>query len=458
MHIVVMGCGRVGSSLALQLVKRQQSVAVIDQDPLAFRRLGEDFAGKTIKGVGFDRETLISAGVEDADAFAAVSSGDNSNIIAARVARETFNVQRVVARIYDPKRAEVYERLGIPTVATVPWTASRLLRSVLGEWTTEAWRDPSGAIAMLHVSPDEGWVGHTIAAFESATGSRVGLVTRFGAGQLPKSEQMIQAGDSLHVLTVEDHVMVVREVAGHAPEGAMSSGEPMKVAIAGAGAVGRSIARELLGNKHDVLLIDKEPGKITPDRIPEAEWLMGDACEVANLEDADLESYDVVIGATGDDKVNLVVSLLAKTEFSVRRVVARINHPSNEWLFTEAWGVDHAVSTPRVIAALVEEAVEVGDIVRLFGLREGQANLVEVTLPDSAPVAGQVHARPRHAQGRRAGRDHPRQPGDHADAGGAGRVRRRAAVRRPTRGRGLDPARHHRLTVPASACARRVRR
>jgi trk system potassium uptake protein TrkA len=218
-HIVVMGCGRVGSSLALQLVKRQQSVAVIDQDPLAFRRLGEDFAGKVIKGVGFDRETLISAGVEEADAFAAVSSGDNSNIIAARVARETFNVQRVVARIYDPKRAEVYERLGIPTVATVPWTASRLLRSVLGEWTTEAWRDPSGAIAMLHVSPDEGWVGHTVAAFESATGSRVGLLTRFGAGQLPKSEQLIQAGDSLHVLTVEDHVMVVREVAGHAPEG-----------------------------------------------------------------------------------------------------------------------------------------------------------------------------------------------------------------------------------------------
>jgi trk system potassium uptake protein len=162
----------------------------------------------------------------------------------------------------------------------------------------------------------------------------------------------------------------------------------VRVAIAGAGAVGRSIARELLQNKHDVLLIDKEPGKITPERIPEADWFLGDACEVANLETASLEDYDVVIGATGDDKVNLVVSLLAKTEFSVRRVVARINHPNNEWLFTEAWGVDHAVSTPRVLAALVEEAVEVGDIVRLFGLREGQANLVEVTLPDSASIAG----------------------------------------------------------------------
>ncbi len=162
----------------------------------------------------------------------------------------------------------------------------------------------------------------------------------------------------------------------------------MRVAIAGAGAVGRSIARELLGKKHQVLLIDKDPAKVTPHRVPGAEWLLGDACEVANLEAARLEECDVVVGATGDDKTNLVVSLLAKTEFAVRRVVARINHPSNEWLFTEAWGVDTAVSTPRVLASLVEEAVEVGDIVRLFGIREGQANLVELTLPEDAPCAG----------------------------------------------------------------------
>ena len=162
----------------------------------------------------------------------------------------------------------------------------------------------------------------------------------------------------------------------------------MKVAIAGAGAVGRSIARELLQNGHDVLLIDKEPNKVVPDRIPGADWRLGDACEVANLEDAGLEDFEVVISATGDDKVNLVVSLLAKTEFSVRRVVARINHPANEWLFTEAWGVDVAVSTPRVLAALVEEAVSVGDVVRLFSLRQGEANLIEVTLPPGAPCTG----------------------------------------------------------------------
>jgi trk system potassium uptake protein TrkA len=162
----------------------------------------------------------------------------------------------------------------------------------------------------------------------------------------------------------------------------------MRVAIAGAGAVGRSIARELLEKKHEVLLIDKEPSKVQPERIKGASWLLGDACEVANLEKAKLEECDVVVGATGDDKANLVVSLLAKTEFAVKRVVARINHPANEWLFTDSWGVDVAVSTPRVLASLVEEAVEVGDIVRLFGIREGQANLVELTLPENAPCAG----------------------------------------------------------------------
>jgi trk system potassium uptake protein len=162
----------------------------------------------------------------------------------------------------------------------------------------------------------------------------------------------------------------------------------MRIAIAGAGAVGRSIARELLTNGHQVLLIDKNFGKVRPQRIPEADWMQADACELSSLEDARLEEFEVVISATGDDKVNLVVSLLAKTEFSVRRVVARINHPANEWLFNESWGVDVAVSTPRVLAALVEEAVSVGDVVRLFTLREGQANLIEVTLPAGAPCAG----------------------------------------------------------------------
>ena len=162
----------------------------------------------------------------------------------------------------------------------------------------------------------------------------------------------------------------------------------MRVAVVGAGSVGRSIARELLDNDHEVLLIEKEPHKLTDDPVDGAASVEADACEVATLEHAKLATFDVVVSATGDDKVNLVVSLLAKTEFSVRRVVARINHPLNEWLFTEAWGVDVAVSTPRVLASLVEEAVEIGDLVRLFSLRQGKADLMEITLPGESTWAG----------------------------------------------------------------------
>jgi len=162
----------------------------------------------------------------------------------------------------------------------------------------------------------------------------------------------------------------------------------MRVAIAGAGAVGRSIAQELIGNGHQVLLIDKNPDSIKPDRVPKAEWLLADSCELSSLEEARLELCDVVIAATGDDKANLVTSLLAKTEFAVPRTVGRVNHPNNEWLFTEAWGVDVNVSTPRIMSALVEEAVSVGDLVRLFTFRQGDANLVEMTLPEDSPYVG----------------------------------------------------------------------
>ncbi|HEY0538042.1 MAG TPA: TrkA family potassium uptake protein [Actinoallomurus sp.] len=164
----------------------------------------------------------------------------------------------------------------------------------------------------------------------------------------------------------------------------------MRVAIAGAGAVGRSIAQELLENGHEVLLIDKNPRSIKVEAVSKAEWLLADACEIASLDDAGLERCHVVVAASGDDKVNLVVSLLAKTEYGVPRVVARINHPKNEWLFNESWGVDVAVSTPRLLSALVEEAVSVGDLVRLMTFRQGEANLVELTLPEDAPLAGQL--------------------------------------------------------------------
>lgn len=162
----------------------------------------------------------------------------------------------------------------------------------------------------------------------------------------------------------------------------------MKVAIAGAGAVGRSIARELVDNGHEVSLIERNPGHFDVDAIPAAQWLFGDACELSLLEAMRLEQFDVVIAATGDDKANVVLSLLAKTEFTVPRVVARVNDPRNEWLFDGAWGVDVAVSTPRMLASLVEEAFAIGDVVRLMEFRKGNANLVEVTLPDDTPWGG----------------------------------------------------------------------
>src|ERR1017187_7756244 len=163
----------------------------------------------------------------------------------------------------------------------------------------------------------------------------------------------------------------------------------MRVAIAGAGSVGRSIAAELLENGHEVLLIDKNPKSIKVESVPRAEWLLADACEITALDDAALERCNVVIAATGDDKANLVVSLLAKTEYGVPRVVARVNHPGNEWLYNESWGVDVAVSTPRLLSALVEEAVSVGDLVRLMTFGQSEASLVELTMPADAPLAGQ---------------------------------------------------------------------
>ena len=164
----------------------------------------------------------------------------------------------------------------------------------------------------------------------------------------------------------------------------------MKVASIGAGNVGRAIARELLGNGHHVLLIDRDPKALKMESVPEAEWLMADGCEITSLDNAKLDQCQVLVAATGDDKVNLVASLLAKTEYGVPRVVARVNHPKNEWLFDESWGVDVSVSTPRIIAAIVEEAVSVGDVVKLFSLRGSQASLVELTLPDGAPSCGKT--------------------------------------------------------------------
>lgn len=218
MHIVIMGCGRVGSALARTLEEEGHTIAVVDQDPTSFRRLGSAFNGRRVTGVGFDQDTLREAGIEEAGAFAAVSSGDNSNIIAARVAREMFGVENVAARIYDPRRAEVYQRLGIPTVATVRWTADQMLRRLLPSGAEPLWRDPTGGVQLAEVHTSPAWVGHKISKLQDRTGVRVAFLTRLGEAILPSSQTVLQEGDLVHVMMRTDEIDRVEAAFAKGPE------------------------------------------------------------------------------------------------------------------------------------------------------------------------------------------------------------------------------------------------
>jgi trk system potassium uptake protein TrkA len=218
-HVVIMGCGRVGSTLAHTLEDSGHTVAVIDRAPAAFGRLRKDFKGRAVEGFGFDRDTLEEAGITEAGAFAAVSNGDNSNIISARVARETFGVEHVVARIYDPRRAEVYERLGIPTVATVRWTADQVLRRLLPTGSQLQWSDPSGKVVLAEVAVNRTWAGHRLSELEELTGSRVALLTRLGEGRLPQPGDAVQEGDLFHFVVEADTLAGVERAIAGGPEG-----------------------------------------------------------------------------------------------------------------------------------------------------------------------------------------------------------------------------------------------
>jgi len=216
-HVVIMGCGRVGSTLARSLEERGHTVAVIDSSPDAFRRLGPSFSGDKVTGYGFDQTVLEAAGISTAGAFAAVSSGDNSNIISARVARETFGIDNVVARIYDPGRAEVYQRLGIPTVATVRWTSDQIMRRLLPDGSEPEWRDPSGSIRIEVVDAPGSWIGRRLTELES-TGLRVAFVTRMGEGMMPGTEVVLQDGDVLHLVMADADADSINAAIAAGPE------------------------------------------------------------------------------------------------------------------------------------------------------------------------------------------------------------------------------------------------
>jgi len=213
-----MGCGRVGSGLALELEAAGHTVAVIDQDRESFRRLGPDFNGRTVTGVGFDRDTLLEAGITEANAFAAVSNGDNSNILAARVARETYGVENVVARIYDAGRAEIYQRLGIPTVATVLWTTDQIMRRLVPAGSRSEWRDASGLVQLCEVHVDSSWYGRPASLVEQLTPARLAFITRLGEGLIPDENTVLQEGDLIHVMVTEKDLPEVDSILSKTPE------------------------------------------------------------------------------------------------------------------------------------------------------------------------------------------------------------------------------------------------
>ncbi|MCQ9164078.1 MULTISPECIES: TrkA family potassium uptake protein [unclassified Arthrobacter] len=218
-HFVIMGCGRVGATLAHTLEDSGHSVAIIDQDERAFRRLRTGFGGRKVTGIGFDQDTLRQADIENAYAFAAVSSGDNSNILATRVARETFHVEHVVARIYDPGRAEIYQRLGIPTVAAVRWSADQVLRRILPETAIKGdFREPSGRLILTELALNPGWIGHHVVDLEAAAPLRVAYLTRFGEGMLPRPDTSYQQGDTVHAMVQGTDSAEVARILSAAPE------------------------------------------------------------------------------------------------------------------------------------------------------------------------------------------------------------------------------------------------
>lgn len=216
-HFVIMGCGRVGVTLAESLESYGHSVAVIDINPDAFRRLGADFEGQRVTGMGFDRDALTQAAIEDAYAFAAVSNGDNSNILSARVARETFGVGNVVARIYDPRRAEVYQRLGITTVATVRWTADQIMRRLLPLGAASEYRDASGLVSLVEMDLHPGWVGHSVRRLERETHARVAYLSRLGDGMLPAPDGVLQENDVVHMMVRTDEIEAKQRILAQPP-------------------------------------------------------------------------------------------------------------------------------------------------------------------------------------------------------------------------------------------------
>ena len=333
MHVVVVGCGRVGSELAVAVEAAGHTVSIIDKDRNAFRHLPESFKGKAILGFGFDRDHLEQAGIEQADALAAVTNGDNSNVLAARIARETYEIPHVVARIYDPRRAVIYQRLGIQTVATVAWTTDQVLRRLFPDESVSEWTD-----AIRHDQPGRAGTAGRLGRAQAGRAGRARQVPPGGAVAVPARPGCSAPRSSARRATcctspstsTPSTSWRPSSPARRRPRRPTSEGRAMKVAIAGAGNVGTYIAADLKEAGHEVMVIEQDPDLVARLRLGlDVRWVVADACEVSSLHEAGLAEVDVVVAATGDDEDNLVISLLAKQEFAVPRVVAQ-GQPSRQ--------------------------------------------------------------------------------------------------------------------------------
>jgi trk system potassium uptake protein len=404
-RVVVVGCGRVGAGLAAGLAEAGDVVAVVDKDPKAFERLGEEFTGQTVEGIGFDRDMLEQAGVARADALVAVTGGDNSNVVTARVARDAYRVPRVIARIHDPRRASLYEELGIVTVSSTAW-GMRKVRDYLEHRTLkEEHSFGRGEVTLLRLELPQHLVDRQVADVEG-DGLRVVSVTRRGGAFVPGSGTVLAEGDVVRLAVGSTAAngstpsWPRRPTAsrpagrwpGEGPEGsgAPQGGAPVRVLLAGAGVWGSYIADHLVETGHEVVVVEQDAATARRARASGGRTVVaGDACEPSVLDRLGLDTVDTVVAATGDDEDNLVVSLLVKRWYGVPRVVARVNNPKNTWMFTDDRGADTAVSAPAVMTWLLERAVGVQDVVALLRAERGRGvALVELTLDEDAPVLG----------------------------------------------------------------------
>jgi trk system potassium uptake protein len=335
MRVVILGCGRVGSTLALMLVSEGHEVSIIDMDSSAFRRLGEDFKGRAIQGLGISADVLKDAGIESASAFLAVTNGDNTNIMAAQIAKVIYKVPRVMARIYDPLRAEVYREVDVETLCITTLGAGIFHDRLLG-------REYQGI--------DDYW-------------NLTHEMHRLYAAALPSPQQLAEKRTK------------------------NKSVKSAYIIIAGGGKVGYNLGRALLEKGDEVLILEKRPQRFhgLHDELGEAAFF-GDACEIRTMVQVGVERADLVVAVTGDDEDNLIICQVAKRWFGVPRVIGRVNNPANEDAFHKL-GIEETISATRLMYQLIEQEVAINDVIPVSLLRRGNLEVVEVKMqPDSAAL------------------------------------------------------------------------